>query len=80
MGAVLEMLVLWELVVFYIDHHNKFLAAFAYFFGQNSNNKAKLLGLLYGLRIAKNMSFLILDIEMDSKLIIKWLIDRRYSV
>lgn len=45
------------------------------YFGDGMNNKAELLGLLTGLQTVKNLGFFNLDIELDSKLIIKWLID-----
>jgi ribonuclease HI len=54
------------------DHKGNLIVAFSEYFGIDSNNKAKLLGVLIGLRKCKAMGLRNIVVELDSSLIVTW--------
>lgn len=71
MEAVLATQVSWALVKFLVIIMKKILATFSNHFGECTNNKVELLGLLHGLWFARSFCFLNIDIKIDSMLVIK---------
>ncbi|XP_042954647.1 uncharacterized protein LOC122291062 [Carya illinoinensis] len=59
------------------DDKGNMLCGFAVDTGHNSNNHAELMGLLHGLRHIGFMGFVLVEIELDSMLVLNWLRNNR---
>ncbi|XP_057976044.1 uncharacterized protein LOC131163466 [Malania oleifera] len=62
------------------DCSGTFLDAYSSFFGFGSNNKAELRALMEGVRMCKEMSYMNVEIECDSKVVVYWVCSRRCMV
>lgn len=59
------------------DHDGNFRLGFSVPIGSCTNTYAEVMGFLFGLQNARHMGFNAIEIEMDSKLIIEWILTRR---